>query len=152
MATSPAIPTIESVTNLEYYQDGIVYAAEVPSWKSVYAVVAESLDAGVHWELNEEIYSIEMKSLPIQHCGRLYPRICYRLNSYGKLMELGPDGKWKIVEAVNKKGYDMILFDWNNREYVIVAIGKHGLYRRVLPDGRWNVIPVIHADEPVKKK
>ena len=31
MATSPAIPTIESVTNLEHYQDGIVYAAEVPN-------------------------------------------------------------------------------------------------------------------------
>jgi len=42
----------------------------------------------------------------------------------------------------------MILFDWNEEEYIIVAIGLYGIMRRELPDGEWEVIHVLWASTP----
>jgi hypothetical protein len=152
IATSPEEVTIDSITNLEYYQDGVVYAANVASQEYTYFPVAESIDGGVTWQETNDPYTIELKSLPLQHCGRLNPRICYRLTRNGNLQELGPERKWKNVEDVSTKGYDMILFDWNDKEYVIVAIGEYGILRRELPDGEWKVIPVLIADTPIENE
>jgi len=152
IATSPRDSTVASVTNLEYYQDGIVYAAEFPSWGNIFASVVKSIDGGETWDEASDVFSIEIKSLPLQHCGRLNAWTCYRLTKNGKLLELGPERKWKNVGDVSTKGYDMILFDWNDREYVIVAAGEHGILRRELPDGEWKVIPILLADKPIENE
>ena len=149
IATSPVKWIVDSVTNLEYYQDGIVYAADINKRENNIFPVAVSIDGGVTWEEATEVNTIELKSLPITHCGRLNPGICYRLTRIGELLELGPEGEWKKVENVDKEGYDMILFDWNDKDYVIVAIGDYGILRRELPDGEWEVIHVLWASTPI---
>jgi hypothetical protein len=149
MATSPVKWIVETVTNLEYYQDGIVYAADVRKQQNNIYPVAVSIDGGVTWEEATEVNNIELKSLPITDCGRLNPEICYRLTRIGELQELGPEDEWVKVEEVDKDGYDMILFDWNEEEYVIVAIGIYGIMRRELPDGEWEVIHVLWASTPI---
>jgi hypothetical protein len=149
IATSPPLWTVETVTNLEYYHDGIVYAADVRKQKDNIYPIAVSIDGGVTWEEATEVNSIELKSLPITDCGRLNPEICYRLTRIGELQELGPEGEWVKVEDVYRDGYDMILFDWNEQEYVIVAIGMYGIMRRELPDGEWEVIHVLFASTPI---
>ena len=152
IATSPVKWIVDSVTNLEYYRDGIVYAADITKRENNIFPVAESLDGGVTWEEATEVNNIELKSLPLQHCGRLNPGICYWLTRSGELMIMGPEREWKKVEDVNIEGYDMILFDWNDKEYVIVAVGEHGILRRELPDGEWKVIPVLWADRPIENE
>jgi len=152
IATSPRDSTVDSVTNLEYYQDGIVYGAEFPSWGNIFASVVKSIDGGETWDETNEVFSIEIKSLPLQHCGRLNAWTCYRLTKKGKLLELGPGRKWENVEGVSVRGYDMVLFDWNDKEYVIVAVGEYGILRRELPDGEWQVFSVLLADKPIENK
>jgi hypothetical protein len=152
IATSPVKWIVESVTNLEYDQNGIVYAADITKRANHILPVAESIDGGVTWQESTEVDHIELRSLPLEHCGRLNPEICYRLTRSGVLEVLGPEQEWKIIEDVNIEGYDMILFDWNNKEYVIVAIGWHGILRRELPNGEWEVIPVLWADRPIENE
>ena len=149
IATSPVQWIVESVTNLEYYQDGIVYAADVRKRENNKYPVAVSIDGGSTWEESTDVNSIELKSLPVTDCGRLYPEICYRLTRIGELEQLGPEGEWVRVEEVYRDGYDMILFDWNEEEYVIVAIGLYGIMRRELPDGEWESIHVLWASTPI---
>jgi len=46
----------------------------------------------------------------------------------------------------------MVLFDWNDKEYVIVAVGEYCMLRRELPDGEWQVFSVLLADKPIENK
>ena len=151
IATSPAEWIVESVTNLEYYRDGIVYAADVTKRGYRGYPVAESMDGGVTWQESTELENIELKSLPVEICGRLNPDICYKLTTSGYLKLLGPEDEWESVEDVNLKAQDMIIFDWNDREYIILAIGHYGTLRRELPDGEWEVIPVLWADMSIEE-
>ena len=114
--------------------------------------IAESYDGGLTWQESTEVDHIEIKSLPLEHCGRLNTGICYRLTRSGVLQVLGPEDEWKIVEEVNTEGYDMILFNWNEKEYVIVAIGEYGTLRRELPDGEWKVVPVLWAANKIENE
>ncbi|MFC1879583.1 hypothetical protein ACFLZW_06675, partial [Chloroflexota bacterium] len=141
--------TVLEVTNLEY-QDGIVYAADAFNQENTGFPIAESFDGGVTWQESAEVENIELKSPPLRDCGQLNPGICYRLTSIGILQELGPERKWKNVEGVDPRCTDMIIFDWNDKEYVIVAIGEYGIMRRELPGGEWEVIHVLQADEPIE--
>jgi hypothetical protein len=154
MATSPREWTILKVTNLEYGQDGVVYAAENLGPDNANFPIGVSMDGGLTWQETTEVKNIELKSLPLLHCGRLNPEICYRLNTTGTLKVLGPDNEWVnveelVLEDIYLKGEDMILFEWEDSEIVIVAVGKYGILRRELPDGAWQVIPVLSADEPL---
>lgn len=158
IATSPPYFGITKVTNLEYYKDGIVYAAdrEVTDNENYYPV-AKSLDGGITWEEAPEVTNIEERGLPIKHCSHLYPEICYKLTKSGKLQELSSDGTWIDVkgleielnpyETKKIKVYDLILFEWEEKEYVIIAIGEYGIWRRELPNGDWSEISVLYADE-----
>ena len=148
IATSPVKWIVDSVTNLEYYQDGIVYAADVRKEQNNIYPVAVSMDGGLTWEEAPDVNTIELKSKPVTICGRLNPEICYRLTSMGDLLQLGPDGEWVELEELTRAGKDIILFDWNDREYVILAIGDYGIQRRELPDGEWEVIHVLWAATP----
>jgi len=153
IATSPVDWKVYSVTNLEYYQDGIVYAADITRRANIYLPVAESIDGGVTWQEATEVRNIELKSLPVQNCGRLNPEICYRLPIGGELRVWGgTERKWIKAADVSVKVYDMIIFDWNDKEYVLLAIGEYGILRRELPYGDWKVFPVIYADQPIENQ
>lgn len=149
IATSPPYPTVYKVTNLEYYQEGIVYAADIDDWKDMYYPVAISIDGGLTWEESETIYNIEQKSLPIKHCGHNYPEICYQITRLGRLKEYLSNNELENIDSVKTKVFDMIMFDWDGKEYVIVAVGEYGIYRRELPHGKWINIPVLAAKTPI---
>jgi hypothetical protein len=148
IATSPPYFGITKVTNLEYYKDGIVYAAdrEVTDNENYYPV-AKSLDGGLTWQEAPEINNIEERGLPIKHCSHLHPEICYQLTKSGKLQELSSNGMWIDIERLEIKVYDLILFEWEEKEYVIIAVGEYGIWRRELPAGDWNEISVLDAEE-----
>jgi len=157
IATSPPYFGITKVTNLEYYKDGIVYAADKHAFEDEnHYPVAKSLDGGVTWEEALAVSNIEERGLPIKHCSHLYPDICYNLTKSGKLQELASDGTWIDVEGLEIKTayetkkvkvYDLILFEWEDKEYVIIAIGEYGIWRREVPDGEWSEISVLSANE-----
>jgi hypothetical protein len=149
IATSPPYPTVYEVTNLEYYQDGIVYAAGIDDWKDKYYPVAISLDGGLTWEDSENIFNLEQKSLPVKHCGHINSEICYQITNFGRLKELTSNNELDNVENIKTKVFDMIIFDWNDKDYVIVAVGEYGIFRRELPHGKWINIPVLAADTPI---
>lgn len=148
MATSPAAWTVNKVTNLEYYKDGIVLAADPVGWGGNTYPVAESLDGGATWEISNDIDNIEQKSLPVKKCSHLNPEICYQVTQAGQFQEHAADGTWVNFQwLVTTRVNDMILFEWEGKEYVIIAAGESGIWRRALPDGGWEKIPVLNADQ-----
>ena len=149
IATSPPYPTVYEVTNLEYDQDGIVYAAGIEDWKDMYYPVGISMDWGLTWEDTDAIYNIEQKSLPIKHCGQINHQICYQITSFGRLKEVTPENELVTVESVKTRAFDMVIFNWDDNEVVIVAVGEYGIFRRELPNGKWINIPVLSADTPI---
>jgi len=158
IATSPVKWIVSDVTNVDYYQGGIVYAADLEKRGYHEYPVAESLDGGLTWQETPEFVHLELRSLPLENCGRLNPEICYRISTWGILQVLGPENEWENDEESNfligdnTKCQDMIIFDWNDIEYVIVAIGEHGILRRELPDGEWQVIPVLWASISIENE
>lgn len=154
----PAPPSISKITSLEYYKDGIVYAADREASKEEdYYPAARSLDGGITWEEAPEVINIAERGLPIKQCSHLYPEICYKLPKSGRLQELASNGTWIDVkgleieinpyETKKIKVYDLILFEWEEKEYTIIAIGEYGIWRRELPNGDWSEISVLAADE-----
>lgn len=146
IATSPPFYGITKITNLEYYRDGIVFAADKQISKDENSnPVAKSLDGGITWNQDQD-GNIEEKGLPIKHCSRLHPNICYKLTTAGKLQELASDGTWVNEKGVSKiQVYDLIIFEWQGKEYALIAIGEYGIRRRELPDGQWDEISVLGA-------
>ncbi len=146
----PAPPSISKITSLEYYKDGIVYAGDREASKDKdYYPVAQSIDGGLSWKEAPEIWNIQERGLPIKACSHLYlyPNICYKLLKSGDILELSNQG-WVNVEGLKDvKAYDLILFEWEGKEYVIIAIGEYGIWRRELPDGNWEENSVLYADE-----
>lgn len=144
----PAPPSISKITSLEYYKDGIVYAADREASKDIdYYPVARSIDGGLSWEDAPEIWNIQERGLPIKVCSHLYPNICYKLLKSGDALELSNQG-WIDIEGLRDvKAYDLILFEWEGKEYVLIAIGEYGIWRRELPSGNWDEISVLYADE-----
>ncbi len=157
IATSPVKWIVSEVTNLDY-QDGIVYAADLEKRGDHEFPVAESLDGGLTWQETTEFIHVELRSLPLEICGRLNSEICYRITVWRELQLLGPENEWESVDEINYvqdeniNCHDMIIFDWNGIEYVIVAVGEHGILRRELPEGEWQVIPVLWASTPIENE
>jgi len=144
IATSPQYPTVYSVTNLEYYKDGIVYAADRENYGELYPQTAVSNDGGSTWQ-EANIESVEMKSLPIIHCSHLDPNNCFQVTKRGSLEQSKDKGStWTAITAST---HDLILFEWDGKEYVIVAIGERGVFRQELPDGEWIKISVLSANK-----
>lgn len=149
LATSPLPWTVSNVTNLEYYKDGIVYAAdkETMGTDNNYPV-AISLDGGVTWE-DGDINNIAERNLPIRICSHKRPEYCVRLTKTHQLEQsFDYCETWKKIQL----DYffipnDLIFFDWEGKEYIIVAISEQGILRRELPDGEWEKIPVLRANE-----
>jgi hypothetical protein len=147
-ATSPLAWEVRSVTNLEYYKDGIVYAADKTMGGETSYPVAISMDGGLTWEEAIDRSNVEEKSLPITHCSHMYEKICYRLNRNGRLQLFNGDNEWVIVTGFeNIKVYDLILFEWDGEEYVMVAAGEYGVIRQKLPTGSWDETSVMSADQ-----
>ena len=150
MATSPIEYTLYSVTNLEYYKDGIVYAGDRSGQvgSEDYYPVATSLDGGLTWKLGDG-NNVAEKSLPVKYCSHQDQVYCVRLTKSHQLEETFDNGEnWSKVEL----GYifipdDLILFEWEGKEYIIVAIGEQGILRRELPGGDWEKIPVLRANK-----
>lgn len=144
IATSPSYPTVYSVTDLEYYQDGVVYAADRENYNELYPQIAISNDGGLSWQ-EANIESIELNGLPILHCSHLHPELCFRVEKKGVFEESSNRGNsWAQVATAAR---DLILFEWEGREYVIVALGERGLLRKELPDKDWQIIPVLEANK-----
>ena len=143
IATSPREWAVHSVTNLEYRNDGIVLAADKDGWGENSYPVAKSSDGGLTWERASDINNIEERGLPIKLCSHADPNICFRVTKNGVLEESYDNGTtWTIVAD---GAHDLIFFEWDNKEYVIVAIGERGVFRRELPDAEWEKIAVINA-------
>lgn len=148
MATSPREWTVFKVTNLEYYKEGIVFAADRDGGGKFSYPVAKSLDFGVTWELDNQQSNIEEKGLPIKLCGHLNPEICYQVTNNEHLQELINHETWgNVKQFENTQVYDLILFEQDSKEIVIVANGEYGIWRRELPNGEWAKISVLHANK-----
>lgn len=148
IATSAREPTVYKVTNLEYYKDEIVYAADTDGWGENSYPIAKSLDGGTTWQLDPETRNIEEKGLPIKHCSHINWEICYRVTKNGQLQELVNSGTWANVQQLeNVHVYDLILAEWDDKEYVIVAAGGYGIWRCTLPDGQWSKISILRANQ-----
>jgi len=150
IATSPRAYEVTTVTNLEYY-NGVVFAADRDGWGENSYPVAKSLDGGVTWEPANDINNIEEKGLPIKHCGHINPAICYQITTSGRIQELkvfNEEDTWMNVSGLESiHVYDLILFEWQDKEYIIVAIGEYGTWRRELPNGKWDEISVLYANK-----
>ena len=144
IATSPRYAIVRSVTDLEYYKDGIVYAADRENYGEMYPTTAMSNDGGLTWE-EEYIEGVEMNGLPIIHCSNLTSDLCFRVTKGGRLEESKDRGNtWTTISAGAR---DLILFEWESKEYVIVAKGEWGILRRELPNEDWQAIPVLEANK-----
>jgi hypothetical protein len=148
MASSSIEDTVHNVTNLEYGGDGIVYAADRVTFSSSSYPVVQSLDGGATWEYGTINKTLE-KRLPVQYCSHQKTDYCIRVTNSRELMESFDNGAhWRrlpIRYIIIPK--DLILFEWEGKEYVIVAIGEQGILRRELPDGEWNQVVVRGAGE-----
>lgn len=147
IATSPPEWTVSNVTNLEYYKDGVVFAADRDGWGEFSYPVAISKDFGKTWELARES-NIEEKGLPLKLCGHLNPEICYQVTKNQHLQQLVNNETWIDVNQLgNTQVYDLILFEEDGKEIVIAANGEYGIWRRELPNGEWTKISVLRANK-----
>lgn len=75
-----------------------------------------------------EINNIEERGRPVMHCGYHYQDICYRLTRTGRFLELEADETWTDVKGLeNIKVYDFIIFNLEDRETIMVAVGRFGI-------------------------
>jgi hypothetical protein len=151
IATSPIERTVTSVTDLEYSQDGILYAADKETFGQESYPVAKSSDGGLTWELDFSIENLpedDGKIFPVQVCHNLFQfgKTCYRVTSSHQFEF--ENTSWMNVfrsNGLSVKAYDIIIYTWEEKEYMLIAIGEAGVLRRELPDGNWEIIPVLNA-------
>jgi hypothetical protein len=151
IATSPREWTVTSVTDLEYSRDGVLYAADKETFGKETYPVAKSFDGGLTWERDpsrEILPEDKEKIFPVEVCHNLhrYGRTCYRVTSNHQLEFLNTS--WMDVfpsNGLTVKAYDIIIYTWEEKQYMLIAIGEAGVLRRELPDGNWEIIPVINA-------
>jgi hypothetical protein len=146
IATSPAAWAIGNVTNLEYYKDGIVYAGEKGRMgNDNWYPIAISMDGGKTWNLTYDVQNIEEKSRPIKQCGHINNNICYRITKQRRLQESVDNGEtWtEVTFGHTTYSNDMVFFDLEGKEIIIVAINEEGIMRRELPDGKWEKISLF---------
>lgn len=150
IATSPIEWTVTSVTDLQYTDDGILYAADKETFGGESYPVAKSSDGGLTWEgnfTNDYLPANKAKIYPIEVCHNLHQfgETCYRVTSNHQF-EFENTAWMKVFsDGLIVKAYDIIIFEWEGKRYMLVAIGESGVLRRELPDGIWEIIPVINA-------
>lgn len=152
IASSPREWTVTSVTDLAFSGDGIVYAADRETFGTTPYPVAVSMDGGQTWELSQESNvppGIEDKTYAVQVCHDLnqFRKTCYRVTSNHEFEFLNTD--WMSVFPSNGllvQAYDVILIEWEGKQYMLVAIGESGILRRELPRGNWEIIPICNAE------
>jgi hypothetical protein len=152
----PPNQIFNSVTALDF-KDGNVYAAEVYDKGFDDYPAAWSTDGGYSWNnyysmLGDIAQTINDKTLPITACSSSNPESCYRVTEEGKLEQSDNKGfTWKDVSSIDKysisKAYDLLIFNWGEKEYLIVAVGENGILHRILPDGKWNLKGVLQANK-----
>jgi hypothetical protein len=160
LASSPKLPPFDSVRALEY-QNGILYA------ESAYDGLVKSTDGGNSWNWldyqKDEIESIygmfSNRELPIQACDPIQRQTCYMVdgtpivsisNDKGKswqiAWEIPPDRREYVIHvSENITTQDLIIVDESDSRYLFIAMGKHGILRRQLPDGDWIQLGVEEA-------
>ncbi len=151
IATSPIEWTVTSVTDLQYTDDGILYAADRETFGGTSYPVAKSSDGGLTWEGdfdNDSLPENREKIYPVQVCHNLnqFGQTCYRVTSNHQFEFLNTS--WMKVfpsDSLLVKAHDVIIFEWEGKQYMLVAIGEGGVLRRELPDGIWEIVPVINA-------
>jgi hypothetical protein len=150
IATSPVEWTVHEVTDIKYSEEGIIYVTDNNFGKESYPV-AESLDGGLTWELisSSKVIVFKEKIYPVQACYSKNSKHCYRVLDTGKLEIMYEYIEtWTEVFPSNDITFvarDVTIFPWEDKEYIIVAIGEGGILRRELPDGNWEIINVLGA-------
>ena len=155
LATSPIERTVTSVTDL-VSTDGIVYVADRETFGKENYPVGKSIDGGSTWELDyekESLPELGEKIYPIIQCinkkSSIGSRICYRVTNSHQL-EISNDNQenWYKVfysDDLTVRARDILIIIWDEKEYLLVAVGENGILRRELPDGNWEIINVINA-------
>ncbi len=158
IASSPKEQTVYNVTDLEYSKDGTIYAIDKKSYSPDSYQIAISKDGGLTWEHSFEDTNISAESIkyPISQCYTYFEpyrgTTCYRVTSTRKLqinyqvIDIKDD--WFSVFDFNDivvKANDMLIFSWEGKDFLIVAIGESGILRRELPNGNWEIIGVLLA-------
>ena len=162
IATSPRAPGVEVVTHL-IAQNNRVFALDYNN-----KTAALSKDGGKSWnwaEVNDfdtALWPTEAASLPVMICVPEKQNECYRINNE-RIVEISRDrgNSWEISwelpadrisyikranPDINLGPYDLLIFRWENQDYVLVAAGEEGILRRELPDGEWERIQVVYAN------
>lgn len=150
MATSSQEWAVTKVTDLEFSEEGFLYAADQETFGKETYPVAKSLDGGLTWERdfgNERLPVDNVKSYPVEVCHRLHEfgPTCYRVTSDHQFEYKNASWMKVFREDIVVKAYDVVIIEWEGKQYMIVAIGKGGVLRRELPNGNWEIIPVINA-------
>ncbi len=150
VATSPREVAVSNVTDLVYSDDGIIYAADRETFGQESYPIAKSFDGGLTWERDfDSLPSIHEKQYPIQVCNSRSEKLnhnCYRVTSTHQLERFWNESWVKVFPSdLSVKAYDIIIFTVEGNNYMLIAIGETGVLRRDLPDGNWEIIPVIYA-------
>ena len=156
IATSPIEWTVTNVTDLVYSDDGVIYAADRETFGKDSYPLAKSLDGGITWEFgsaNESLHELGEKRYPVKNClsdlSEFGNRICYRVTNNHRL-EVSYDSEENWYAVFHSKSIliwarDLLIITLEGKEYLLVAIGEGGVLRRELPDGNWEIIPVMNA-------
>jgi hypothetical protein len=156
MATSPIEWTMTSVTDLVYRDDGVLYVADRETFGQESYPIAKSIDGGITWEPDNEnanLPELGEKTYPIVLCleGRneFGGKICYRV-THNYQLEISYDSQehWYEVfrsEDLNIRARDLVIITFEEKQYLVIAIGENGIMRKELPDGNWEIIGVINA-------
>lgn len=159
LATSPALPEVEVVTHV-MAQNGSFIAFDITN-----GTRAISEDGGGNWARIDgsqfDEFPNELRSLPMVVCLPDQQDECYRIDGQ-KIVEESDDGgkTWEIswqlpperstyLERINsdiKLGpYDLLMIQWENQDYVLVAVGGEGILRKKVPGGEWERVQVRNA-------
>jgi hypothetical protein len=154
LATSPAAPTLYNITDVSY-SNTVFYAADDSYFLSDSFPVVSSQDGGVTWKLstgNMEI--IDPRLYLLEQCENIvfyeFNWECYRIRgdrSFEYSLRTSEDetASWQSVFSTGDlriKTYDMVIAPWDGKKVILVAIGKSGILRRVIPDGNWDIIKI----------
>lgn len=159
IATSPRLPTVETVTHLSIANDTVI------AFDIEHETMATSEDGGKNWTRSDgysDKFPNEYVSLSKVECLADNESECYRIDG-NKIVEISKnkgktwDVSWELpadrITYLNRVNpdidlgpYDLIIIPWEGRDYVLVATGGEGILRKELPDGAWERIRVENAE------
>ncbi|MBI5932272.1 MAG: hypothetical protein HY867_01085 [Chloroflexi bacterium] len=161
LATSPAPLPFTDVVALTY-RDGILYAKSSSTFYLVRSTNKGDIWEGVGYS-NDDWKTIDAalseRKLPIQVCDPAILQICYRVDGTENILISNDGGKswqtaWEIPSARREyvsrfsgiiATFDLLIVEEGDARYLFVALGRHGILRRQLPDGEWIQLGVDEA-------